>query len=239
MRASPRSELRAAPLGPARTMRLFDLDADLGSALDFEQLSPACQEVVVPVISLGVGSWVPGAHPHDAVALVLTEGALLREQRLDDLPDVQLTGPGDYLDPRLLADPETQWRVLAAAEIAVLDARVDDVARAFPQLSVAVIARVFDAQREQQAIAAIRSLPRVGDRIEALFSRAARRWGRVTPHGLTVELAISHEDLGHLVGSRRPTVSLALKELRAQGRLERLDPANWLLPQGRVSAADH
>lgn len=49
----------------------------------------------------------------------------------------------------------------------------------------------------------------------------ADRWGRVTPDGVIVPLKLTHEALGRLVGAQRPTVTLALGELVASGRVTR------------------
>jgi hypothetical protein len=51
----------------------------------------------------------------------------------------------------------------------------------------------------------------------------------VTPGGLVVPLQFTHEALGRLIGARRPTVSLALKELSSAGLLSRRDDGAWLL----------
>ena len=42
-------------------------------------------------------------------------------------------------------------------------------------------------------------------------------------------LPLTHEALGRLIGARRPTVTLALKVLDGQDRLERLPDGAWLL----------
>ena len=56
-------------------------------------------------------------------------------------------------------------------------------------------------------------------RLLVLFWEAANRWGRVTPDGVRVRLPLTHQTLGHLVGSRRPSVSVALGALAARGEL--------------------
>jgi hypothetical protein len=51
----------------------------------------------------------------------------------------------------------------------------------------------------------------------------------VTPEGVVVPVALTHEMLGRLSGARRPTVSLALTELSATGAVQRLPEGGWLL----------
>jgi len=57
----------------------------------------------------------------------------------------------------------------------------------------------------------------------ALMWLLAESWGRVTPAGIRLPLSLSHEVLGGLIGSRRPTVTLALTKLAEQGSLTRQD----------------
>lgn len=73
--------------------------------------------------------------------------------------------------------------------------------------------------------------PRVEDRVVALFVDLAERFGRVTPDGVTIDLSLTHELIGQLVGSRRPTVSLALQVLAAEGVLSRRSE-RWELAHG-------
>jgi hypothetical protein len=46
---------------------------------------------------------------------------------------------------------------------------------------------------------------------------------------LAVPLPVRHGAIGRLIGARRPTVSLALKELATQGLIARRDDGTWLL----------
>jgi CRP-like cAMP-binding protein len=78
-------------------------------------------------------------------------------------------------------------------------------------------------------------LPRIEDRIIALFSDLAERFGQMTPEGALIELDLTHEVIGHLVGSRRPTVTLALQSLAANGTLVRREDARWALDAAALS----
>ena len=73
-------------------------------------------------------------------------------------------------------------------------------------------------------------MPRVEERILALLCHLANRWGHVTRDGVTLNLPITHEVLGLLIGARRPTVSLALRALTDQNLLRRRDDL-WVLPR--------
>ena len=62
-------------------------------------------------------------------------------------------------------------------------------------------------------------LPRVEDRVLAVLWLLAESWGHVTPAGVRLPLALTHETLGALIGARRPTVTLALRKLTDDGTL--------------------
>lgn len=83
---------------------------------------------------------------------------------------------------------------------------------------------------------AIMSLPRSEDRILALFWHLAERWGTVHPDGVKVRLKLTHELIGRLTGSKRPTVSLALAQLAEEGLLRFEGGVGWRLDHGSAAA---
>jgi hypothetical protein len=62
-----------------------------------------------------------------------------------------------------------------------------------------------------------------------LFWLLAERWGRVGPDGVHVTLPLTHEVLAMLVGSHRPTVTIALQRLARARLLTRERSDTWLL----------
>ena len=71
-------------------------------------------------------------------------------------------------------------------------------------------------------------LPRVDQRVLAIMWLLAESLGQVTPAGVRLPLALTHETLGAMVGARRPTVTLALRKLTEQGSILHQD-SGWLL----------
>jgi CRP-like cAMP-binding protein len=78
-------------------------------------------------------------------------------------------------------------------------------------------------------------LARTEDRIKLLFADLAESFGRVTTDGILIDLNLTHETIGGLVGSRRPSVSLALHTLASEGLLIRLDHAHWKLATSAIT----
>src|SRR3712207_425709 len=73
-------------------------------------------------------------------------------------------------------------------------------------------------------------LRRGESRLLALFGHYADRWGRMTPGGRALDLPVTHDLLGRIVGAKRPTVTLALRALGDEGKLVRDAQRRWILP---------
>jgi CRP/FNR family transcriptional regulator, cyclic AMP receptor protein len=219
-----------------RWERLLDLDSDLAEALGDEEAELARDRVGVATVRLSAGSWRPDdliAQFRRAFALMVCDGLIVRELDLAGTLTTDLLGPGDILalgeasEPLLLTGEH--WHVSAGATVAILDDRVLPALHAWPALSSRLIARAARQAARGAEQRAISQLPRVELRIRALLWHLAERWGRVGPTGVVVPLELTHGALGHLVGARRPTVTLALGELTRDGAVVRRGDGAWVL----------
>jgi CRP/FNR family cyclic AMP-dependent transcriptional regulator len=164
-------------------------------------------------------------------ALVL-EGMLFQRLRVAHQVALRLLGPGDILavggtlrSPLLRQD---ECRAAAPTQLALLGDEVLSAAQRWPRLMAGLHARIGE-QSERLAIQlVICQIPRVQERLLALLWLLAESWGRVTPVGTAVPVGLTHEALGELIGARRSTVTLALKELTERGAILRQDDS-WLL----------
>ncbi|HEV2753172.1 MAG TPA: Crp/Fnr family transcriptional regulator [Solirubrobacteraceae bacterium] len=213
---------------------LLDAEPDLAAGLAPEERELALRVVAAPVLGLSPGAWDGQVGPDSCGAIVL-DGLLTLRAPLDGGAGLQLRGAGDVLlactADGLVTGEAVRWTVSEGARLAVLDEAFLAATRRWPALLAALLRRLA-AQQERLAVQhAIAQLPRVDQRIRALLWHLAERWGRVTRSGVVVPLTITHEVLGHLVGSRRPTVSLALTELEEQGLVLRQPDRSWLLTE--------
>jgi hypothetical protein len=222
-------QLDSGGAGAWGSVRLLDVEPDLASGL-LEPERERVSRLPLRAIEVQVGPWSPPEALAKAMGVVVVYGQLIRTGRTFARPDIHLLGPGDVAECRSLSDSQGQWRALQPAQLAVLDERFVLAARRWPALMTGLTHRLFEAQEEQHTRAAICAMPRVEDRILALLCHLAGRWGRVTSDGVTLTLPVTHELLGALIGSRRPTVSLALKALDQELLLVRRDDGTWLLP---------
>jgi CRP/FNR family cyclic AMP-dependent transcriptional regulator len=227
----------AAPAGQSlRAASLFDIDPELAERLDPRQRIEARTRAIVPVADLAAGAWSPQRLVDSLsrpFALMVVDGLVLRELLLDGSTATELVGPCDIVatgPPHdALLPTEMEWSVPQAARVAILDDRLLQIIRAWPGVGRVLLDRAARREMRLSMHRAIAQLPRVDQRLLALFAHMAERWGRVAAAGVVLPLQLTHETLGRLIGARRPTVSLALKELASDGMLERRNDGSWLL----------
>lgn len=220
------------------TIRLLEYHPELGRTLRRERRAEAHASARATLVEIGPGEQgldaLVGADHGGYGALVL-RGLVNRTVVLDGIRAAQLLGPGDLVHagegPEALVQTSTRWIVLEPLALALLDERFLLTVRRWPEIVAAMFERVAEQEDRRAVHRALCQLPRVEDRVHALLWLLAERWGRVTPQGVTLRLRLTHELIGQLVGARRPTVSLALKELKERGSVRRRADGGWLLRQ--------
>lgn len=246
-RGLPYSQVQEPIETAALRVRLLEVEPDLGTYLSADERHQAAQVAVrVRIVrqrELDVDELLSDS---GAFAAVILEGVLLHRMAIGDQPALRLLGPGDMLaragDTRSSPLVRTSYHVPGELRLAMLDDRVLLTARRFPNLFTGLQTRMGEQHQRLATQLAICQLPRVEDRVLALLWLLAETWGRVTPSGTVVPLALTHDALGELVGARRPTVTLALKELSDRGAVFR-QAGQWLLlhppPHGSAPRPPH
>ena len=249
----PAMSLRVAAVHEqAGNVALLEINPDLAGDLTSDEMQLARRALVVPAVR------VQGCHldfeacaNDDRVAgsligLLVIDGVVVREMVLGPHVSAQLCGPGDLLelgsarDQRSLPASVTV-SVPGTTVLALLDDRVLAASSRWPRLVGRLLAQVLGQIGDAGAHQAISQLGRVEDRLLALFWYLADRWGRVHSDGIRIELPLTHESIGRLIGARRPTVSLGLRALRDAGLLQRERDGRWLLAHDslqRLTTAD-
>jgi hypothetical protein len=231
-----------------RLVRLLDVEPEIGARLRDDDRAEARERLLLRVTDVAPGDWTLeacAARPGRPFGVLVLDGLLLQEVRLAGRSTLQLLGSGDLVLPRVPAADalaaRLRWTAAVPSRVAVLDDRVQAPFALWPGLAIG-LAELAGRQLTRLAVqAAIGQLPRVDQRLEATFWELAERWGRVTPSGVHVPLALTHEVLARLVGGRRPTITLALTELAERGVLIRRPDRTWLLTAAAPTLAggDH
>jgi CRP-like cAMP-binding protein len=212
---------------------LLQADADIGRYLTAEERA-AAETLTVPVVTFETG-------PVDIRALLdrnacfgalVVSGMLVSHLRVGEQAGMRILGPGDVVScgavPASMLLVDSGCRAVSTTQLAMLGKDVLVGGHRWPRLVAGLHARTAEQIERVAVQLAICQLPRVEDRLLALFWLLAEQWGRVTPGGTVLPLALTHETLGALVGARRPTVTLALGDLAERGAVLRQGRA-WLL----------
>lgn len=218
---------------------LLGLDPDLGRGLDARELA-AAERLLVPVATAAVGPWRPpigGAAASAALGFLVVEGLLMRRVMIADTGCTELLGRGDILRPWPTDTPEVasvpieaDWRVVDhPARLAVLDRDVTRELGRRPAITCEILDRSIRRARWLSFQLAVCHTRQVENRLLMILWHFADRWGRVRPDGVVVDLQLSHQTLGEIVGARRPTVTSALGRLREAGRLASTEDGRQLL----------
>lgn len=214
------------------TVSLIDADQDFARAVPEEDRPLAQRALTLREFHAAAGATVLTTET-GVVALVLLSGAVWREFHVGTARAPQLLPPGAIVlgepPPGDLLMPQCRAVALTPVRMAVLDRRFLLAATRWPALATVLTARLAEQERDLAVQVAISQLPRVDERLRMLMWHLAERWGRVGSDGIRVPLRLTHATLGRFVGARRPTVSLALTQLRERGVLDRDDDGSWVL----------
>jgi CRP/FNR family transcriptional regulator, cyclic AMP receptor protein len=177
-----------------------------------------------------IGTQIPGAFD-----FAIVEGVVLKETILAGRSSLELLGPGDVLAPPLTAIRQLESRAVSRylahgqVSLAAINNHFREAVRRWPGLADFLHDRLARQTHRSSMHLAMLHEPRAEDRVIALFADLAERFGHVTADGILIDLPLSHEIIGRVVASRRPTVTIALRQLAADGVLERLADNRWKL----------
>jgi len=223
---------------------LLEEDPDLGSGLTADARLLAERHAIASAVEIDPPAWdtsqLKGDSKHGWLGLFVIDGMLLRCVRIGRRSACELAGPGDLIRP-WDTDGDygplpiaVSWRVLTPARMAVLDAGFAARVTRWPQITGAITGRAAQRARLLALMGALTHLPRAYERLLILFWLLSERWGRVTPAGVQLALPVTHEVLAMLIGTQRPTVTIALRRLDRAGLLLRQKRDLWLLTTAAI-----
>jgi hypothetical protein len=222
------------------------------SSQDLDEVSRVGLPVLV--VDDGVLELYEVLRKHKAFCATVLEGVVMNSLRVGEQTGIQVLGPGDLLldgtemMPPWLGDVEA--RAAGSVRLGLFGNDLLAATYHWPRLTQGLYNGVGDQLQRLTAQLVICQLPRVDDRVLAMLWLLSESWGHVTPSGVRLPLALTHETLGALVGARRPTVTLALRKLIQDGAIVHQDtgwllleppanpanPANRVLPPGQAAS---
>jgi CRP/FNR family transcriptional regulator, cyclic AMP receptor protein len=224
--------------GANGSVRILELDPELGLRIPAAEISEARATLVTGVLALEPGHWeVPrGEGARGRLGFLILDGLLARDMTLVGRTSTELLGEGDVVQPWVASREEglvryrAAWHVLSPVRLAVLDEELTRTLARWPQVISTLLERAVRRTHRMSIHEAILALSPVETRLLVLFWHLAERWGHVTPAGVALRLRLPHSLLGQLVGCRRASVTTALQHIYASGELARRPDGTWLLP---------
>jgi CRP/FNR family transcriptional regulator, cyclic AMP receptor protein len=218
-------------------VRVLEELPDLGAGLPPEEVDAATRTAVAPVLALEPGVYRPAIFDRyaDQLGLLVLDGLLIRRVAVAGRHCGELIGPGAVLRPwdhhgEIAPLPfDIRWRVLEPTRLAVLSVGFLRLGVRWPMLVQNVFERMSERTHSLAFNVAIHCLHHVSVRLLVLLWHLADGFGKVTPAGTSVPLALTHRDLAELTGALRPSVSTALGELRSRNLVVRAPDRTWLL----------
>lgn len=240
--APPVSPVRPSEISVQERGCLLDYDPDLGTDMRKEELVLARRWLHVKLMRIGTGSCDLGRVLTDsgATAALIVTGLLVRRVSLAGRAAAEPLGPGDLIARPPTAEathpilmPDVAWSCESPAALALLPERLMNAVPRWPALGQALERRMLARTMRLATLHAIAQIPRAESRLYLLLWLLAERFGRVTSDGVVLDVAPRYRLIGELIGARRSTVSLAMKELRQRGLVSARADGRLLLPEGR------
>jgi Crp-like helix-turn-helix domain len=210
----------------SKLVSLVDRDPDL-AALVAPGERPAARRRArarVEVIEPGAWSVQPLRDPR-AFGMLVLDGLVGARVSLGEEAHLEVLGEGDVLRPWVHLEPEASvpsrvgWQVFDQMRVAVLDAEFARAVAPWPQLAAGLMHRLVLRARRLSFQLALAGISRIDERVLIALWHFGDRWGRMTPEGVVVRLALTQADLAEVVRAARSTVSTAVADLRREGSL--------------------
>ena len=201
-------------------------DPELAEGLPEDQQRAFRQLLRARVLEARGPWWEPPRDNSDrSFGLLVLDGVIGRRFCLGPAVAMELLSPGDILRPWQpmpdfgLIPAELDWRVFRPARFAVLDPQITTLIARHAGLNFSFSGRLLRRAHRAAYLVAVAHLPRVEDRLLATLSHLAATYGKVTPRGVKIPFRLTHQELGDVIGAKRPTVTLAIKHLRQRNEL--------------------
>lgn len=207
------------------TASLLSIDVSLADALPERRRATAERDLRVRLRALRDEEGLSGDDTPDGLGLLIASGFLLRILRLGHRAGAEILGPGDVLRPwqddgeHSVYPFAFRWQVLEPVTLAVLDRSLASRLGPYPALTAMLVGRVMDRSRRAAGQLTLSQLASVGHRILITLWHLADEWGEVRSDGVSVPIPLTHEQVGLLIGARRPAVTTALGRLVDEGYL--------------------
>jgi CRP/FNR family cyclic AMP-dependent transcriptional regulator len=221
-----------------RMVNILEIEPSFAAALDPQAAGAVRRVANARAHVLQPGPWtgqIGLGSPATDVGLFVVKGFLGRFVLVGAQACTELLGAGDIIRPWDVPDDlasvrsEASWTVLEPTTLALIDEQFIGRMCQWPPVIAAIARRMMDRSRTLAFHLAVSHMIGIEQRLLVVLWHYADRWGHVTHDGVLLTLPLTHQMLARIVGARRPTVTSALRDLAAAGRVTRDDNRRWLL----------
>jgi CRP-like cAMP-binding protein len=224
---------------------IADLDPDILEGVPAPRRALAARDLRVMVSRVGRGTWRPGElAPEATVGLLVLDGVAFRRIEVGGRCAGDLVGAGDLLRPWesdvdfTILPADAEWQVLQPLTVALIDESFVARAARWPGVVSCLLARAVRRTRMVTLQFALAQRVRSEERLLLVLWELAQRWGKVTPDGVVLPIALRHHHLATLVASLRPSVTLGLQRLAGRGLVQRRTDGYLLCGEPRDAWAE-
>jgi CRP-like cAMP-binding protein len=186
-----------------------------------EQAAVAAALARCPTLMLPAGASRPAARVPESAFLVVEEGIVLVTRARPGVlrrMAVAVAGPGALL---LAPTPEERLEALVDTWLTAVSPEARTALLEVPAAAGALVDALSEALLDRQESLGQFASVRHADRVRDKLLQLARAHGKVVPGGVRVDLPLTHELLGEMVGSARETVTWSFAQLRREGFVAR------------------
>lgn len=224
-------------------VRVLEFDPELALGLTRREVGWATQLLLAEMVTTDVEplDLMDGSAWPESVGLLLLEGVLACRVDVAGAIFVELLGPGDVLCP-WRAEPfgeVSEHFALQSCVLAVLDHTLFSQAARWPSILEHLVVRSCQRSQRLRVLVAQTRVVGTGQRVLHLLCHLADRWGRVRHDGIHLDLRLTNDDIGHMVGARGTSVSAGVAELVRDKKLQRLKDGTWLIARDAFSRQPH
>ena len=219
-------------------VRILDYDSELAALLHADDRRRLRDLLIAESFTMARGRYDSFREYQPKVSsemwLMIMEGICGRSIHINDGMFLELLGVGDVFTDFRVYPADDSWNtapilVLDRIRVAVLSRELLARITHFPLLLHILLKRLDVRARRLSHQLAINSIVGIDRRIMMVFCQLANRWGRVTRAGVVLNIDLTNECLGHIVGGCCQSVSTAKNDLMRRGVIERRSNGGWLV----------
>jgi CRP/FNR family transcriptional regulator, anaerobic regulatory protein len=194
------------------------------SALDAEELGRILNLITRKRYSKGQLIYLEGSRLENLI--IINSGLIKAFKDTSDGKEqiLYIFSPGDFFgEKNLLTKQDATYNVevLEEAHVCMISrADFQQLLREFPDISLKVISELCTRMARLENMIQSMGTKNIDMRVSAVLLEFAKKYGKVHPKGILIELPLSREGIANYIGGARETISRKMSHLQENGIIE-------------------